>query len=89
MFPDDGNRTATDGPRPRQVPERLLYPVDDVAVLLGTSGRNVRRLMDEGRLEITRLDGRRYIHRDEVLRFIADLPTEIRGDHNAEEQVAA
>jgi excisionase family DNA binding protein len=78
MVPDSGNALPVDGEKIKVVPDRLLYPVEDVAILLGCSGRNVWRLIDEGRIQVTHLDGRRLVGREELDRFIASLRVEKR-----------
>ncbi|MFE9955879.1 helix-turn-helix domain-containing protein [Micromonospora sp. NPDC005299] len=54
-----------------QVPFRLLYPLDEVAVLLGgITERQVHRYIAEKRLKSTKLGRRRLVHRDWIAEFI-------------------
>jgi hypothetical protein len=69
MIPESGN--AADLPTPvKTVPERWLYPVKDVAVLLGgISERKVWSLIAEGRLDTEYLDGRRLVPHEALIAF--------------------
>jgi hypothetical protein len=82
MIPDSGN--ADDLPKPvKTVPERMLYPVKDVAVLLGNiSQRKVWSLIAEGRLETEYLDGRRLVPHESLMAFRKTLkPTRPDATH--------
>lgn len=82
MIPENGN--AVDLPEPvKTVPERMLYPVKDVAVLLGNiSQRKVWSLIAEGRLETEYLDGRRLVPHESLMAFRKTLkPTRPDATH--------
>lgn len=53
------------------VPSRLLYPIDEVAVLLGgITERQVARYIASKQLKSRKLGRRRLVHRDDIADFI-------------------
>lgn len=55
-----------------KIPFRLLYPVPEVAQLLGgISERQVWRYIDSGELKSQRVGRRRLVHRDDLVAFAA------------------
>jgi len=71
MSPDNGKTLPE---LAEVVPVREIYPVADVAILLGVSTRKVWTLIDQGRLKTLKLDGRRLVPHDEVMAFRDSLP---------------
>jgi len=53
-------------------PSRLLYPVPEVAVLLGISRKQVDRYIKSGVLKSRKLGRRRLVHRDHIDAFAAE-----------------
>ncbi|MEU7677907.1 helix-turn-helix domain-containing protein [Micromonospora taraxaci] len=53
-------------------PSRLLYPVSEVAVLLGISEKQVGRYIERKELRSRKLGRRRLVHRDDIEAFIRD-----------------
>ncbi|MCX5119249.1 helix-turn-helix domain-containing protein [Micromonospora sp. NBC_00362] len=53
-------------------PSRLLYPVSEVAVLLGISEKQVGRYIERKELRSRKLGRRRLVHRDDIDAFIRD-----------------
>ena len=53
------------------VARRLLYPLKEVAQLLGTSRPTLYSLYHAGRLELVRIDGRTYVRASELERYAA------------------
>lgn len=68
MIPDNGNQ-------PTATPERVLYPVNEVAVLLGVNPKTVWNLIEGEELVATRLRRRVLVHRDDLAAYIKALPT--------------
>lgn len=57
------------------VPFRLLYPVPEVAQLLGgITERQVWKYIESGELKSKKLGRRRVVHRDVVFAFAEELP---------------
>lgn len=55
------------------VPSRLLYPLPEVAELLGgITERQVHRYIASGELKSRKLGRRRLVHRDDIAEFIRD-----------------
>lgn len=53
------------------VPSRLLYPLPEVAALLGgITERQVHRYIASGELKSRKLGRRRLVHRDDINEFI-------------------
>ena len=61
------NSTDTNSPTP------VLLTRDDVALLLSTSDRHVRRLIEDGRLPSVRLGGKVRIHTHQLDEFVEQL----------------
>jgi excisionase family DNA binding protein len=61
------NSTDTNSPTP------VLLTRDDVALLLSTSDRHVRRLIEDGRLPSVRLGGKVRIHTRQLDEFVERL----------------
>jgi hypothetical protein len=56
-----------------KLPEQLLFSIVQAAVVLGgLSPRSVRYLISDGELKITRVRGRVFIHRQELIRFASE-----------------
>lgn len=68
------------------VPERLLYPVNDAAVLLGISSKKLWSLIYADRIRTVWVDNRRMVPPEAMDEFIAGLPTD-RPDLKAEAAV--
>jgi hypothetical protein len=58
------------------IPERLTYPVNDVAVLLGVSRRKVWGLIYGDKLPTVWIEGRRLVTRDALQGFVDGLTSE-------------
>lgn len=63
MFPHLGNPDLG-------IPDRLTYPVNDVAVLLGISARKVWTLIYDGKLPTIWIEGRRLVRADDLQTYI-------------------
>lgn len=62
------------------MPERLLYPYDEARAQLGGIGKTqFQELLSSGRIRRTRIGRRAFVHRDELIRFIASLAGERDG----------
>lgn len=72
MFGNDDTEIPESGDV--QLPERLLYPIPEVAVLLSLSEREVARLIKSERLKSRKVGRRRLCHRDDVRAFAAAAP---------------
>lgn len=72
MFPKLGNPDLG-------VPDRMTYPVNDVAVLLGISDRKVWSLIYEGKLPTIWIEGRRLVRAD-VLEAYIESRTDTKPD---------
>lgn len=57
------------------VPSRLLYPIPEVAVLLGITERQVGRYIERKELRSRKLGRRRLVHRDDIAEFIREHAT--------------
>lgn len=69
MFGNDEPQIPESGDAP--VPSRLLYPIPEVAVLLGgITERQVARYIASGDLRSRKLGRRRLVHRDDIAAFI-------------------
>lgn len=66
MIPKDGNQG-------KATPDRLLYPVEEVATLLGVTGKTVWNLIYGGELTSRKLGRRRLVHRDDLNAYIGGL----------------
>lgn len=67
------DRTSPDGGTIRivELPERILRPYNEVAVLLGgVSVRQVYRLVDRGQLEAVSVGRRKFIEQTEIEKYI-------------------
>lgn len=53
-------------------PSRLLYPIPEVAILLGLSEKQVGRYIKSGELKSRKVGRRRLVHRNHVEAFAAD-----------------
>lgn len=60
--------------KPDEVPARLLYPVNDAAILLGVSSRKTWDLIYRGELKTKWVEGRRLIPAEVLADYIANLP---------------
>ena len=57
--------------------EKLVYTLTEAARLLGYKHeKTIRRMNDEGQIEIARLRNRWVVRREELTRLIENLPTE-------------
>lgn len=56
-------------------PSRLLYPIPEVAVLLGITERQVGRYIERKELRSRKLGRRRLVHRDDIDAFIREHAT--------------
>lgn len=56
------------------VPARLLYPVNDAAVLLGISPRKTWDLVYDRKLRTVWVEGRRLVPADVLKEYVAGLP---------------
>ena len=55
------------------IPVRLQYDPKEAAMLLGLSERKLYQLIEDGRLQSYRLDGKRFISRNKLETFVAEL----------------
>ena len=53
------------------VARRLLYPVKEAAGMIGVSRPTLYKLYHQGRLELTRIDGRTFVRAAELERYAA------------------
>ena len=70
--PQSGTGRGPEAP----APERLLYPVNDAAVLLGISPRSTWGLIYSDKLRTVWVGNRRLVPADALQEFVAQLPTE-------------
>ncbi|MEV4521429.1 helix-turn-helix domain-containing protein [Micromonospora tulbaghiae] len=69
MFGNDEQEIPENGDT--SVPSRLLYPLPEVAELLGgITERQVHRYIARGELKSRKLGRRRLVHRDDIQEFI-------------------
>lgn len=57
-------------------PRRLLYPVDEAAILIGLSSKAVWRLIYADKLTTKWNGGRRLVPAPEIEAYVASLPTD-------------
>lgn len=57
-------------------PRRLLYPVDEAAILIGLSSKAVWRLIYADKLTTKWNGGRRLVPAAEIDAYVANLPTD-------------
>ena len=55
------------------IPVRLQYGPKEAAMLLGLSERKLYQLIEDERLQSYRLDGKRFISRNKLEKFVAEL----------------
>lgn len=74
----DGNTGATihDIGITKVIPERRLYSVPDLAVLLGLSERQVWRLLEVKAIRSVYIEGSRRVPDVDLDHYLANLPTE-------------
>jgi hypothetical protein len=69
---DRQRRSQAAAPSNNQLPEQLLFNVEQAsAVLGGLSPRSIRYLISDGVLKTTIMGGRVFLHRTELIRFAA------------------
>lgn len=60
--------------KPDDIPARLLYPVNDAAVLLGISPRKTWDLVYDRKLRTVWVEGRRLVPAEVLKEYVANLP---------------
>lgn len=68
---------STEIGKPGSPPKRLLYPVPEVAILLGVGDRTVWSYVDSGELRSVKLGRRRLVPVDAITQFLAKLNVEV------------
>lgn len=58
-------------------PNRLLYPVPEVAILLGVEQRLIWKLVETGDLRSVKLGRRRLVPKDAIHQFLAKLNVDV------------
>lgn len=62
-------------------PQRLVYPVDEVAIQLGGMDvRTVHRKIKNGEIPSFKIGGRRFVGHDELVAFVERCRAESRSD---------
>jgi excisionase family DNA binding protein len=56
-----------------EIPVRLQHGPKEAAMLLGLSERKLYQLIEDGRVQSYRLDGKRFVSRTTLERFVAEL----------------
>ena len=56
-----------------EIPFRIQHGPKEAATLLGISPRKLYDLIEDGRLKSYRLDGKRFVSRSTLERFVAEL----------------
>jgi len=64
----------------RESVQRALYSPRETEAILGISHATLYRLIDKGRLDARKIDGKTVITDDSIRQFIADLPRAKSGE---------
>jgi excisionase family DNA binding protein len=68
---------STDSGKMAHPPNRLLYPVPEVAILLGVEQRLIWKYIETGDLRSVKLGRRRLVPWDAIQQFLAKLNVEV------------
>lgn len=76
MHSESGTTGTPSSPHNCWPPHRILYPVEEAAVLMGISDRQLWTLINDGEVQRKWNRGRCGVHIKEINRFLDALPTE-------------
>jgi excisionase family DNA binding protein len=68
---------STESGKTAPPPNRLLYPVPEVAILLGVEQRLIWKYIETGDLRSVKLGRRRLVPKDAIHQFLAKLNVEV------------